>query len=56
MPAAFVAAVPARLINHFDAGDAVLLAVAAAVLATCAWATFTLGLRRYTSSSIWTRA
>lgn len=56
IPAAFVAAVPARLINDFTAADALALLGVAAVFATAAWALFTLGLRRYTSSAVWTRA
>ncbi len=56
VPAVFVAAVPAHLVNSFDAGKAVALAVVAALFAAAAWLTFTLGLRRYTSGSVWTRA
>jgi len=56
VPAAFVSAVPARLVDDFEAGRAVALGSAAAVFAIAAAATFTLGLRRYTSGSIWTRA
>ncbi len=56
VPAAFVAGVPAKLIGHFDLGEAAALAAAAAVSAVAAWTTFTLGLRRYCSSSLWTRA
>jgi ABC-2 type transport system permease protein len=56
VPAAFVSAVPARLIDEFDAGRALALVLAAAVFAIAATTTFTAGLRRYTSGSIWTRA
>lgn len=56
VPAAFVSAVPARLIEEFDAGRAVALGGAAAAFAIAAATTFTLGLRRYTSGSVWTRA
>lgn len=56
VPAAFVAAVPARLLQHLDAGLALGLVGAAAAFATAAWGVFTLGLRRYTSSALWTRA
>lgn len=56
VPAAFVSTVPARLIAHFDAVQAVWLAAIAAAFAVLAWTTFTLGLRRYTSGSVWTRA
>jgi ABC-2 type transport system permease protein len=56
VPAAFVASVPARLIDGFDpqlAGAAVL---AAAVFVTLGILTFRAGLRRYTSGAYWTRA
>lgn len=56
VPAAFVSSVPARLIDSFDAGEAGWLALAAGVFGFAGWATFTLGLRRYTSGSVWTRA
>jgi ABC-2 type transport system permease protein len=56
VPAAFVSSVPARLIGSFDAGRAAALLGVAALFATAAWATFTLGLRRYTSGALWTRA
>lgn len=56
VPAAFVAAVPSRLIAAFDATTAGLLAVAAATFGAVGWVTFTLGLRRYTSGARWTRA
>ena len=55
VPAAFVSAVPARIVDGFDAGDALGLATAASVFALAAGATFTAGLRRYASGSIWTR-
>ena len=56
VPAAFVAAVPTRLIDHFAAGEAAVLVAAASASALLAHAVFTAGLRRYTSSAIWTRA
>ena len=56
IPAAFIAAVPAQLVDDFEIGRAVALVGVAAVLAMAAGATFTAGLRRYTSGSIWTRA
>jgi ABC-2 type transport system permease protein len=56
VPAAFVAAVPARFIESFAARDAVAMVAAAAVFGVTGWATFTLGLRRYTSGAVWTRA
>ena len=55
VPAAFVSSVPARLIEDFDVVDAFWLVTVAAVFAAAGWATFTLGLRRYTSGSVWTR-
>jgi len=56
IPAAMIAAVPAGLVGEFDAGRALALAIAAAVFTVAATVTFTLGLRRYTSGSVWTRA
>lgn len=56
VPAAFIAAVPARLIDQFDVGTALALVGIAAAFAVAATTTFTLGLRRYTSGSVWTRA
>ena len=55
VPAAFVSTVPARLVEDFDAAGAGWLAAVAVAFAAAAWATFTLGLRRYTSGSVWTR-
>jgi ABC-2 type transport system permease protein len=56
VPAAFVSAVPARIVSSFDAGLALALAGVASVFALAGWLTFTAGLRRYTSGSLWTRA
>lgn len=53
VPAAFVAAVPAGLIDDPDALDALGLLGAAGAFAVLAWLTFTLGLRRYASGSAW---
>jgi len=50
-----VSSVPARLIADFDACSAAWLVAVAALFAFAGWATFTLGLRRYTSGSVWTR-
>lgn len=55
VPAAFVSSVPARLIEDFNLVRALWLAGAAGTFALAGWATFTLGLRRYTSGSVWTR-
>lgn len=56
VPAAFVSAVPARLIDEFDPARAAALGGVAAGFAAAAAIAFTLGLRRYTSGSVWTRA
>jgi ABC-2 type transport system permease protein len=56
VPAAFVAAVPARLVDHLTAGNVLALAAAALVAATVAWTTFAAGLRRYRSSAAWVNA
>jgi ABC-2 type transport system permease protein len=56
IPAAFVSTVPARLVDSFDATDLLWLAAVAAVFAAAGWAVFTMGLRRYTSGAVWTRA
>jgi ABC-2 type transport system permease protein len=56
LPAAFVTAVPATLVEEFDAGRAAMLLAAAATFLVAGWATFTVGLRRYSSGSIWTQA
>ncbi|MEJ7582746.1 MAG: ABC-2 family transporter protein [Acidimicrobiales bacterium] len=56
VPAAFVSSVPAGLIESFDLARAAELVAMAALFAFAAWLTFTLGLRRYTSGSLWTRA
>ena len=56
VPAAFVASVPARLTQSFDPALAAALAAAALTCTALGWATFTLGLRRYTSGATWTEA
>lgn len=56
IPAVFVAAVPARLVADFDAGEAAALVACAAVFTGSAAVLFRLGLRRYTSGAVWTRA
>ncbi|MEY2473208.1 MAG: viologen exporter family transport system permease protein [Actinomycetota bacterium] len=56
VPAAFVAAVPARLVQHFDFGVAAGFVTAAVVFGTLAIVLFEAGLRRYTSGAVWTRA
>lgn len=56
VPAGFVAAVPARLIDGFDARLALGYAAVVVGFAGLALTTFTFGLRRYTSGSTWSRA
>jgi ABC-2 type transport system permease protein len=56
VPAAFVSTVPARLVEHFDLAQAGALVAVTATFAVAAWGAFTLGLRRYTSGSVWTRS
>jgi len=56
VPAAFVSTVPARLVTDFQVGQAAWLTAVAVTFALTAWATFTLGLRRYASGSVWTRS
>jgi ABC-type uncharacterized transport system permease subunit len=55
VPAAFVAAVPAQLIDHPTWPEAVTLFGVSAGFAVVGWSTFTLGVRRYTSGSMWAR-
>lgn len=56
IPAAFVTGVPTTLIDDFDPARAALLLAVAATSLLVGWATFTLGLRRYSSGSVWTPA
>jgi ABC-2 type transport system permease protein len=56
VPAAFVSTVPAQLIDNFQPRLALSMAGAVMVFAVAAYTTFTLGLRRYSSGSIWTRS
>jgi ABC-2 type transport system permease protein len=56
VPAAFVGAVPARMVDSFDPRVAAGSLAVALGFAFAGWATFTLGLRRYTSGAVWTRA
>jgi ABC-2 type transport system permease protein len=56
VPAAFVASVPARLVQEPDLGTALALAGVTAIFAVAAVTTFTVGLRRYTSGALWTQA
>jgi ABC-type uncharacterized transport system permease subunit len=56
VPAAFVGAVPARLVDSFDPALAAATVGAAAAFAVAGWVLFRSGLRRYTSGSVWTDA
>lgn len=56
VPAAFVTSVPAKLIDDFSIGTAALLGSVALIVAGLGAATFTYGLRRYTSGATWTAA
>jgi ABC-2 type transport system permease protein len=55
VPAAFVTGVPARLVRNFDTPEALLMVTVAALFALIGWGTFHLGLRHYSSGSIWIR-
>lgn len=55
IPAALVSSVPSRLVNDFSWITAAGIASAAALFALIGYATFTTGLRRYTSGSGWSR-
>jgi ABC-2 type transport system permease protein len=56
IPAAFVTGLPASLLRDFDTGTALGLAAAAAFFALLGIGLFRLGLRRYASGALWTRA
>jgi ABC-2 type transport system permease protein len=56
VPAAFITAVPARLLFHVDGGRVLGLVTATGVFAVLAVTAFHAGLRRYASGSVWTRA
>jgi ABC-type uncharacterized transport system permease subunit len=55
LPAAFIAAVPARFIDAPTMVDAGWMLFATAVFVLLAVVTFSLGLRRYASGSAWGR-
>ena len=55
VPAAFVSSVPARLIEAFQLRTAVGLLGVTATFVIGAHTIFAIGLRRYTSGSIWSR-
>src|SRR3712207_8823804 len=52
VPAAFVGAVPARLLAEWDPVAMGALLGAAAFFATLGWVTFNVGVRRYTSGAV----
>jgi ABC-2 type transport system permease protein len=56
LPAAFVATIPARLVDDFDPQLAATMLAAAAVFVALGWGAFHAGLKRYTSGSSWVRA
>lgn len=56
VPAAFVAAVPARIVDAPSWRDVALMLLATVVFVLLARTAFGLGLRRYTSGSAWGRA
>lgn len=56
VPAAFIGAVPAHLIEDFDPWVAAGTLAVAAAFAAAGWALFHAGLRRYTSGAVWTQA
>jgi ABC-2 type transport system permease protein len=56
VPAAFMGAVPARLLDSFDGVAALALLGAALSFAVLGWFLFRAGLQRYTSGAVWTQA
>ncbi len=56
VPAAFVSGLPTRIVTSFSWPQALAAAAAAVVFAAIAAVTFALGLRRYSSGALWTRA
>ena len=56
LPAAFVATVPARLVDEFDPALAAALLGMAALFLVLGWTSFHAGLKRYTSGAVWTAA
>jgi len=50
-----VTGIPARLVRSFDAPEALLLVAVSLAFALLGWGLFQLGLRRYSSGSIWAR-
>lgn len=56
VPAAFLGAVPAKLMASFDPLVALGLLGASAFFGALGWVAFNAGLRRYTSGAVWTNA
>jgi ABC-2 type transport system permease protein len=56
VPAAFVTGLPTSLVDDFDPATAAALVGAAAFFLALGALAFTLGLRRYSSGAVWTRA
>jgi len=56
IPAAFVTGLPASLLRNFDPATALALLAAAGAFALLGVALFRLGLRRYASGAVWTKA
>jgi ABC-2 type transport system permease protein len=56
IPAAFVTGLPASLLRGFDTGTALALVGAAVFFSLLGITLFRLGLRRYASGAVWTRA
>jgi ABC-2 type transport system permease protein len=56
IPAAFVSGLPTRLVDDFSLSTAAAVGASAAFFFALATVTFSMGLRRYTSGALWTRA
>ena len=56
VPAGFITGIPTKLVDDFAWGTIALLVGVAAALGAVAYATFSVGLRRYRSGSVWTQA
>ena len=56
IPAAFVTGLPTRLVDHFEWSTVGALVGVAGGIALLAYGTFSIGLRRYRSGSVWTEA
>ena len=56
VPAGFITGIPTRLVDDFAWSTVALLIGVAVALSGAAYATFSVGLRRYRSGSVWTQA